>query len=212
MRVEVEESDAERLRVLTGEGTVAAAIRNLAKEEKKDIYITYPRDGGTKTVTAGEMVIDLLAGRVKLPDNTMEYTSTSLEAHRFKWAGSILFETDKDVVIRLEETGGKWTIDAGTWLPIVHQRFQKVYVTILEDTKIRFWASTHPEGALRIVRGILTIEKQDLVLADSTTTVLGGGGVYTGDSFSTDGYAKIVGTAYSDQASAADPTAENGEN
>ena len=48
------------------------------------------------------------------------------------------------------------------------------------------------------------ISRQDLSLADSTTTALGIGAVYIGTPFSTNGYAKIVGSAYSDQASAVD--------
>lgn len=171
MRVEVDELDAEKLKARTGRATVAAAIRELAKEEKKGIYITYPRGGGTRTVTAGEMVIDLLEGKIKLPDGTIEVPSTSLKAHRFKWARSILFETDKGIVVRLEEKGGKWTIDAESWLPIVNQQFQKVYVTISEDTEIRFWASTHPEGVLRLIQKVLaeTPTIYNVTLTDADT-------------------------------------------
>jgi len=48
----------------------------------------------------------------------------------------------------------------------------------------------------------VNIEKQDLVLGDSVVTPLGADSYYKGSSFSTEGYGKIVGVAYSDQPSA----------
>ncbi|GAJ03280.1 unnamed protein product, partial [marine sediment metagenome] len=109
-------------------------------------------------------------------------------------------------------------------MPIVNQWFKEVYVTVSEDTEIRFWASTHPEGVLGLVRGIFSdasdiptsalvdadrhvqvdVTGQDMVIAGSTTAPLGANGTYIGSSFGIDGYAKIVGISYADRAGAAD--------
>jgi len=117
---------------------------------KPDIYITYPPEGGWKSVPKGTTTVDLLAGRVVLPDGTRERTSGSLEATGFEFARSILVEATKTITVNLDGRG-KFTISSGEFLPIVFQRFQIVYIETTEETKIRLWASTNPEGVPRKV-------------------------------------------------------------
>lgn len=116
-----------------------------ATPRKLDIYITFPTDGGWQSVGSGETTIDLVDGTVYLPDGTTESTSTSLGAAGFGYAKSILVEATKTIKIGLD-TGGKFTIKEGEFIPIVNQQFKRAYITTTETTSVRFWASTNPAG------------------------------------------------------------------
>jgi len=151
MRVEVEDSDGERLKARTGRATVAAAIRELAKVEK-EVYFTYPANGGEATLPTGKTTLDLQTGEVSMPDGTTDRLSTSLKVERREYARSVFIKADQSVDVSLDG-GGEHTLEADDCFILPHQPFKRVYITTTASTKIQFWASTDPEGVLKKIKG-----------------------------------------------------------
>ncbi|MBW2672640.1 MAG: hypothetical protein JRD89_04380 [Deltaproteobacteria bacterium] len=117
---------------------------------RPDVYITFPPEGGWESVPKGTTTADLFMGVVTLPDGTRKKMSGSLSATGFGFARSVLVEATKEVIVNLDGRG-KFTISAGEFLPILFQRFRTVYIETTEDTSIRLWASTNPEGVPRML-------------------------------------------------------------
>lgn len=124
--------------------------RALREIPRPDVYITFPPEGGWESVPKGTTTADLFMGVVTLPDGTRKKMSGGLSRAGFEFARSVLVEATKEVTVNLDGRG-KFTVGAGELLPIVFQRFRTVYIETTEDTSIRLWASTDPEGVPRKV-------------------------------------------------------------
>jgi len=118
----------------------------LAKEEKirEDIvYITFPSGGGKKELPVGVTKLDFLKGTVTLPDGSMEYMSSSLEAHKRNFCRSLLIFTDQDMVVWWDRAG-KRTADANDYFPASYQKFQVLYIETTISTNVRVTGCTNP--------------------------------------------------------------------
>lgn len=116
-------------------------------EETDIIEFIYPSGGGTATLPIGKTIVNLLTGKVSLPDGTEALLTDSLESHDRKHAKSVYIENDKDIVISFDNKGSR-TIDAddsylGQWMS-----FSTIYITTTESTNISLRASTNPIGDL----------------------------------------------------------------
>ena len=124
-------------------------MANLWKEEKDEIYVTYPATGEKKTVEVGTITIDFLTGEVTLHDGTIEHTSHRLENTDFNEVKSLSVDSNKDVILTLD-SGGKYPIGANQLFSVERQKFRIAYIENSEITTLTVWASTNEEGAIRV--------------------------------------------------------------
>ena len=126
---------------------ILKGIRDLLlkeKEERDKVFeITYPPEGGTKTITAGTTEINLYTGEVFLEDSE-EKVSQSLRSYGVEYAHSLFISTNKAIVIQLDDRG-KYTISANRrFLRNYIPPFQRITITATEDTTIKMIVSTDP--------------------------------------------------------------------
>lgn len=139
------------------------------KEKKEDVYITYPASGGTKSIAAGETVIDLYTGTVTLPDKTSDVTSEPLQNYNIEKVRSITIGTDQTIAVSLGGRG-EYTIALADFFTAINQNFRYIAIRTTTTTNINIWASTHPEGVVaRIHIGTLVLSLASLISAVQTT-------------------------------------------
>ena len=137
MAEEVEEETAE---------DILKEIRDALKQPPT-FEITYPPQGGTKTITAGTTEINLYTGEVFLEDSE-EKTSQSLRSCGVKYARSLFIDTTKAIVLQLDD-GGKHTVEELETILWNHLKpFQRISITATESTNIKAVASTDPNMLL----------------------------------------------------------------
>jgi len=128
---------------------ILASIRDLLlkeRKEKEDVYdITYPPEGGEKTITE-TLEINVYTGDA-YADGTEEHLSKSLRSVGVQYAQSVVIDADKPIVVQLDD-GGKRTVDADKIYAKSHTKFQRVLIDVSGSTKIKFWASTNPDASL----------------------------------------------------------------
>ena len=136
---EVEEEAAE---------DILKEIRDALKESPT-FEITYPAQGGTKTITAGNTEINLYTGEVFLEDSE-EKVSQSLRSYGVEYARSLFIETTKAIVLQLDD-GGKHTVEKLETILWNHLKpFQRISITATESTNIKVVASTNPNMVLQL--------------------------------------------------------------
>jgi len=138
MREEVAEEEAE---------DILEDIRSLLQKEREErdkvFEITYPPEGGSKTITAGNTEINLYTGEVFL-ENSEEKISQSLRSYGVNYARSLFIYTNKAIVVQLDDRG-KYTIAASRrFLRNYIPPFQRITITATEDTTIKMIVSTDP--------------------------------------------------------------------
>ena len=110
-----------------------------------NLQITYPSDGGTKSVSAGVTTFNFVSGVVTLPTGAQEQMSTSLHENDDTHCRSLLINSDDAVSIRLDDEGA-FSPDAGAYLHISHKEFRIVRVTTTSSaTRLSIQAFTNPE-------------------------------------------------------------------
>ena len=132
---------------------ILKGIRDLLlkeREEKDKVFeITYPPEGGTKTITAGTTEINLYTGEVFLEDSE-EKTSQSLRSYGVEYARSLFIDTTKAIVLQLDD-GGKHTVEKLETILWNHLKpFQRIMITATESTNIKVVASTDPNMVLQL--------------------------------------------------------------
>ena len=128
---------------------ILKGIRDALKEPPT-FEITYPPEGGTKTITAGTTEINLYTGEVFLADGTEEKVSQSLRSYGVEYARSIFIETTTQIVLQLDD-GGKHTVEKLETILWNHLKpFQRISITAAESTNIKVVASTDPNMVLQL--------------------------------------------------------------
>ena len=132
------------------EADIEALLKGIrdALKESPTFEITYPPEGGTKTITAGTTEINLYTGEVFLEDSE-EKTSQSLRSYGVEYARSLFIETTKAIVLQLDD-GGKHTVEKLETILWNHLKpFQRISITATESTNIKVVASTSPNIILQ---------------------------------------------------------------
>lgn len=117
----------------------------------KPILISYPKDGDTKLIPAGETILDFKKGRVTLPNKSNEQMSTSLGVHGKSYARALLISASYDVNFQLYCDGilsGKIPIKVSDFWSGNHLCFDKVYIYTTADTDISILVSSNPKTIL----------------------------------------------------------------
>ena len=126
-------------------------IRTIQQEiidlSKKSLQITYPSEGGTKTVPAGVTTLNFVTGVTTLPTGNQEDMSESLHNDGDTHCRSILIKSNKPVVIRFDEEGA-FSPDAHAYFQIQHKEFRNLRITTTDtETNISVQAFTNPATA-----------------------------------------------------------------
>ena len=132
---------------------ILKGIRDLLqkeREEKDNVFeITYPPEGGTKTITEGTTEINLYTGEVFLEDSE-EKISQSLRSYGVESARSLFIDTTKAIVLQLDD-GGKHTVEKLETILWNHLKpFQRISITATESTNIKVVVSTDPNMVLQL--------------------------------------------------------------
>ncbi len=109
--------------------------------------ITLPAEGGTQSITAGDMVINFYTGEVFFADGTEGHVSRSLQSIKKDNVRSIAVYADKEFVIQLDDSG-KHTVKTSEAYAAKRQKFQIATITVTGTTKIRVIASTDPDATI----------------------------------------------------------------
>ena len=126
---------------------ILKGIRDLIKGDPA-IYMTYPPEGGTKTIVEGSTELNIYTGEVFLADGTEEHLSDSLQRYTVNYARSLVIETNKEIKIQLDD-GGKLTIGAGKIILWNNTKpFQRIMITATESTNIKVVVSNDPNMVL----------------------------------------------------------------
>ena len=152
--VNLEESET-----MKGLTSLRKVLANLGKDETEDVYIVYPSTGAKKEVEVGTISIDFLTGDVTLPSGTVEHTSNRLENTTFDFVRSISIDTEKAVVIALDD-GTKFEVKANQFYSIPKRKFRMIYITCTETTKLIVYASTNEDSAIRFEVNVQNTDEQ----------------------------------------------------
>ena len=144
------------------------------EKEKENVYITYPRGGGTASLDRGETVIDFYTGKVMLPNKTTNDLSDALANTSHKVIRSITILAGAPITISLDG-GGEFYTGATTaeseYFTLSNQSFRYLKIVATTGSWISIWASTHPEGAISsaigaggviYAIGVLTLALRDI--------------------------------------------------
>ena len=134
-------------------------LANLGKEDEEDIYAVFPPTSDKKEVGIGTVVIDFLTGDVALPDGTTEHTNYRLENTVFEAMRSLSVDTTKAIVIELDD-GTKFTVEANQFYSIPNRKFRIAYIHCTETTKLRVYASTSEDSAIRFETNVQNTDEQ----------------------------------------------------
>ena len=115
--------------------------------ERKNLQITYPSEGGTKTVSAGVTTFSFVNGIVTLPTGEHEDMSESLHDNDDTHCRSLLLKANKPITIRLDEEGA-FSPDAQAYFQIPYKEFRSLRMTTTSvATKISVQAFTNPAAS-----------------------------------------------------------------
>lgn len=123
-------------------------VNGIEKKKLKDMYFTYPGEGGTKSVAKGDLVIDFWCGEVRVPGEDDERISGKLEGSGHDYCRAVFIDhPDQDVNVSLDG-GGKFEIKAETMRGVIFQEFRTLKIVTTTTTAIRVFASTNPRGGI----------------------------------------------------------------
>lgn len=134
----------ESKQVLSEIRTIQQGISDLSN---RTLQITYPEQGGSKTVPAGVTVLNFANGVATLPTGGHEDMSDSLHNDGDTHCRSLLLKSDKPVVIRFDEDGA-FSPDSHAYFQIQHKEFRTLTITTTDtETNISVQAFTNPNTA-----------------------------------------------------------------
>lgn len=109
---------------------------------KRDpVYVTFPGNGGTESVDAGDLMLDFITGKARMPNGDEKTLSARLEGSRHGHVSVIAFDRpDQNIDVSLDG-GGYFRIEANCFRAI---RFpcRKVAIRLTATTNIRVYAAT----------------------------------------------------------------------
>ena len=154
---------------------ILKGIRDLLqkeREEKDKVFeVTYPPEGGSKTITAGTLDIDVYTGQIFLPNGDEEFFSNSLQRCGVEYARSLFIETTKAIVLQLDD-GGKHTVEKLETILWNHLKpFQRISITATESTNIKVVASTDPNMVLHREDDVVDYLKSGANVKQNKSTV-----------------------------------------
>ena len=115
--------------------------------ENKSLQITYPSEGGTKTVPAGVTTFNFVTGVVTLPTGEYEDMSESLHDNDETHCRSLLLKANKPITIRIDEEGA-FSPDAQAYFQIPYKEFRTLRMTTVSiATKVSVQAFANPAAS-----------------------------------------------------------------
>ncbi|MBW2646131.1 MAG: hypothetical protein JRE23_08135 [Deltaproteobacteria bacterium] len=115
--------------------------------EEKSLQITYPSDGGTKTVTSGITTFNFVNGTVTLPTGLQEKMSESLHDNDETHCRSMLIKANKSITIQIDNEGS-FSPDAQAYFQIPYKKFRTLKITTTAvSTKLSVQAYTNPAAS-----------------------------------------------------------------
>lgn len=115
--------------------------------ESKSLQITYPPEGGTKTVSAGVTTFNFVTGVVTLPTGDQEDMSESLHDNDETHCRSLLLKANKPITIRIDEEGA-FSPDAQAYFQIPYKEFRTLKMTTSSiATKVSVQAFSNPAAS-----------------------------------------------------------------
>ena len=113
----------------------------------KSLQITYPEEGGNKTVPAGVTTFNFVTGVATLPTGAHENMSDSLHNDGDTHCRSLLLKSDKPITIRFDEEGA-FSPDAHAYFQVQHKSFRNLRITTTDaETNISVQAFANPSTA-----------------------------------------------------------------
>jgi len=115
--------------------------------ERKNLQITYPSEGGNKTVSPGVTTFNFVSGVVTLPTGEQEDMSESLHDNNDTHCRSLLLKANKPITLRIDEEGA-FSPDAQAYFQIPYKEFRTLRMTTTSvSTKISVQAFTNPAAS-----------------------------------------------------------------
>ncbi len=132
-------------------------------KEENVVQITYPKEGGYKTIPAGSSasVIDFYTGDVILADGTKDELETSLQTESSEYIRSLSIESSENITLRFDRKN-RVPVTYGRIVRFKHIRVRVIEIFAAVGTGIKIWASTKPEGAIEEISmdRVVVAEKQ----------------------------------------------------
>ncbi len=130
-------------------------LDRLVKEENI-VQITYPKEGGYKTIPAGSSasVIDFYNGDVVLSDGTKDELETSLQTEGMDYIRSLSIESSENITLRFDRKN-RVPLTYGRIVRFKHIRVRVIEIFAAASTGIKIWASTKPEGGIEEIKELL---------------------------------------------------------
>ena len=130
---------------------ILAEIKTIQQEisdlSNKTLQITYPAEGGSKSVSAGVTTMNFVTGVATLPTGSHEDMSDSLHNDGDTHCRSLLLKSDKPITIRFDEEGA-FSPDAHAYFQVQHKAFRNLRITTTDsETSISVQAFANPATA-----------------------------------------------------------------
>ena len=128
-------------------GEIKSIQQGISDLSNKTLQITYPEEGGNKTVPAGVTTLNFATGVATLPTGSHENMSDSLHNDGDTHCRSLLLKSDKPITIRFDEEGA-FSPDAHAYFQIQHKPFRNLRITTIDaETNISVQAFANPSTA-----------------------------------------------------------------
>ena len=133
-------------------------VKEIAEEERaqhEEINeITYPTEGGEKTIPTGMTALDLWTGDVTLGDGTEDVLSDALMRIGQLYVRSLYIDCNKKFTVQLDGKSTH-TIAADDFFSRKGIQCQRVFINVEEATKLKFWSSTNPDATIEEMRNVI---------------------------------------------------------
>lgn len=137
---------------------IFATLRDIAEEEKaihtNIAEITYPANGGTATIPAGNTIIDLWTGDVYQGDGTEAKLSDSLVSLGQLYIRSLHLDSNKAFTVKIDDKA-EHSVAADDFFTRRGIECQRISIKVTEATAISFWASTNPDASIDETRNVV---------------------------------------------------------
>ncbi len=132
------------VRVDTKLSQIYETLLESRRKKGKEIVLTYPHAGGTKSFSTGTTIVDFYNGTVIFPDGTRESLFKSLKEHGQTHISAIYVSSNAEVKVNFDN-GGEYTFS--DYIMEVTD-FQIAYITTTKSTSIAIKAWTSEKGYL----------------------------------------------------------------
>lgn len=137
---------------------IFTTLKDIAEEDKaihtNIAEITYPANGGTATIPAGNTIIDLWTGDVYQGDGTEAKLSDSLVSLGQLYVRSLHLDANKAFTVKIDDKA-EHSVAANDFFSRRGIECQRISIKVEEDTAISFWASTNPDASIDETRNVV---------------------------------------------------------